>query len=92
MDQDIKQEFEKLYEFLRANMVTKQEFNEVKAEFHRRFDVIEQSLNTLTEAVERLAKLVKDIADEHQAMKHQVMAMQDWIRKVAEKIGVEFKI
>lgn len=88
MDQEIKQEFNSLKDFLRENMVTKAEFSELSA----RVAKLEESVNRLIDAVEKLTTAVNNIAQEHTVMKHQLMVLQDWARKVSEKIGVEFKL
>ncbi len=88
MDQELKQQLDRMEAFLMNHMVTKEEFSQLG----QKVDKIEQSVNQLTQSVERLATLVQKMMDEHTAIKHQMLAMQDWIRKAAEKIGVEFKL
>jgi len=35
-----------------------------------------------------MAKLVKDFRDEHVVLYHKVQALEDWAKKVAEKLGI----
>ena len=69
-------------------MVTKEEFSELSG----KVNTLTESVNQLTTAVANLAKQVHDYGQEHSAMKHQLLMMQDWIRKASEKIGIEFKL
>lgn len=88
MDQDLKQQLDKIEKFLMEHMVTKEEFSEHKTQVAE----IKDSVRKLTDAVEGLATLVKKYTDEHTTLKHQIMVMQDWIRKASEKLGIEFKL
>ncbi len=95
MDTELKEQFEKidkrfdnLTSFLQNNMVTKEELNALSGKVTK----LEESVNRLTEAVEKLTVAVQNITKEHTVIKHQILIMQDWMRKAAEKIGVEFKL
>lgn len=69
-------------------MVTKDEFSELSV----RVDKLEEAINRLVQVVEKLAASVNKISDGHTVLKHQMLVMQDWVRKAADKIGVEFKL
>lgn len=86
MDQEIKQEFESLRDFLRENMATKQDLQDLRAEM-----VTKEELRILTNSVDAYAKLAKDYFQEVTVMAKRVNRMEEWIQKVAEKIGVRYE-
>lgn len=92
MDAEIKQEFNNLKDFLRENMVTKEEFTDFNKENSAKLSALTESINKLTTAVDNLAKRINDFDQEHKALKHQVSVMQDWIREASKKVGIEFKL
>ena len=88
MDSELKQQLDRMEKFLMQHMVTKEEFSELQSEVKE----VKQSVHSLITSVEGLATLIKNYSEEHAAIKHQISVMQDWIRKVSEKVGVEFKL
>ena len=86
MDQEIKNEFRALRDFLREHMVTKQEFEE-------RFETLptrEDSHQLLT-AVDGIAKEFKDQGEEILAISDRTSRMEAWITQAAQKIGLDYK-
>lgn len=88
MSQDIKEQLDRMETFLQKHMVTKEEFSELKLEVSE----VKESVSKLITSVDGLVKLVKDMLEEHTSMKHQLLMMQDWMRKAADKVGIEFKL
>ena len=88
MDQELKQQLDRMEKFMFEQLVTKQEFSNLTDQVA----ALTESVNKLTSAVANLAKQISDFDQEHKTLKHQMMALQDWARKVSEKIGVEFKL
>ncbi|PIR96414.1 MAG: hypothetical protein COT92_01260 [Candidatus Doudnabacteria bacterium CG10_big_fil_rev_8_21_14_0_10_42_18] len=77
MDTELKTQLSNIETFLQKQMVTKDEFGEFKQEVNNRFDKLESAVNNLTISVEKFAAMVKKYQDEHETMKHQLMAVQD---------------
>jgi predicted nucleic acid-binding Zn-ribbon protein len=102
MDLELKQQFEKLDQrldktdskldrmekFIMGDLVTKQELSELT----EKVTTLTESVNKLTTAVDNLAKRINDFDKEHAVLKHQVSAIQDWIREASKKVGIEFKL
>ncbi len=59
---------------------------------HREYKIdlarVEQKVDTLTTAVDNLAKLVKDFRDEHIVLHRRLEVLEDWAKKVSERVGI----
>lgn len=88
MDQELKQQLDRMEKFLFEHVATKEELSELEVKVGN----LTESINRLTSTVENLATQVKNFSQEHIVMKQQMLAMQEWIRKASEKIGIEFKL
>jgi hypothetical protein len=89
MDQQlqvIRKGLDSLTDFVRENMLTKQELEEMwskmpsKADFHQ-----------LQSAVDAIAKRFKDTDQEQRVTAQRTMRMERWIEKAAPKIGLPYK-
>ena len=79
-------EFKTLRDFLRKNMVTKQDLEELRSEV-----ATKEELRVLTKTIDGLVKMVKDFYQEVTMMSVRMTRMEAWIQKAANKIGVEYK-
>jgi hypothetical protein len=86
MDQEIKNEFTALRDFLQENMVTKLELEELRAELPTRAD-----FNQLQMSVDGVAKQFQDQKQEQIVGAARTSRMEAWIIKAATKIGLEYK-
>ncbi|MEK7618118.1 MAG: hypothetical protein AAB410_03145 [Patescibacteria group bacterium] len=84
----ILEKLEKMEKFMFQHLVTKQELSELAD----KVGLLTESVNNLTTTVANLAKQVHDYGEEHASIKHQLLIVQDWIRKAADKVGIEFKL
>jgi hypothetical protein len=84
--QDISQRLDKLTDFLRENMVTKQELEDLRVELPSRTE-----FHQLQTSVDGIAKRFKDTDEELQVVGERTSRMEAWIQKAANKIGVEYK-
>src|SRR3989344_875837 len=84
----ILEKLEKLEKFMFQHLVTKQELSELAD----KVGLLTESVNNLTTAVANFTKQVNDFDQEHKSLKHQMLALQDWARKVSEKVGIDFKL
>lgn len=91
MDQDLKQQLDRMEKFLLEHVVTKEELLENNKRLKEEL-ATKESVNILTSAVDKFAKTVRDFEAEHLSIKSQMLRMQGWIRNSADKIGVEFKL
>lgn len=73
---------------LSAVLATKEDIKEVKAEIAE----VRESLNLLTNSVDALAKVVKDLQVEYSAVLNKVNRMEEWIKKASAKLGIEFSL
>lgn len=88
MDQDLKQQLDRIEKFMMEQLATKQEVSQLT----ERVNSLAESIERLTTSVANLAKQIHDFSQEHETLKHQLLAVQDWIRKAADKVGIEFKL
>ena len=89
MDQELKKlntRLDKLMSFLAKNMLTKQELKDLKDELPSRADFA-----YLQSSVDGIAKRFKDTDQELQIASARTLRMEAWIKKAANKIGVEYK-
>jgi len=86
MDKETMNEFKTLRDFLRKNMVTKQDLEELRSEV-----ATKEELRVLTKTIDGLVKMVKDFYQEVTMMSVRMTRMEAWIQKAANKIGVEYK-
>jgi hypothetical protein len=86
MDQEIKNEFTALRNFLQENMTTKQDLEELRAELPTRAD-----FNQLQTSVDGIAKQFQDQKQEQVIGAARASRMEAWIIKAATKIGLEYK-
>jgi hypothetical protein len=86
MDQETKNEFKSLRDFLDKNMVTKHELEELRADLPTRAE-----FNQLQTSVDGIAKQFKDENQERIVGGARAARMEAWIVKAAAKIGVEYK-
>jgi predicted nuclease with TOPRIM domain len=86
MDQEIRKEFENLREFLRENMATKQDLQDLRSEV-----ATKEELRVLTNSIDAYAKLAKDYFEEMTVLSGRVKRMEAWIQRAAEKIGVRYE-
>ena len=86
MDQETKNEFVALRNFLQENMVTKQELQDLREELPTRED-----FSQLQQTVDGIAKSFLDQRQEQIVSASRSERMEAWIMKAAAKIGVEYK-
>jgi len=97
MDQDLKNEFDRLdqrfetlLDFLRRNVPTKEELTQELDKL--RTDVAtKDELRVLTNSIDAYAKIAKDYFQEVTVMGARVNRMEAWIQSTAAKLGVEYK-
>jgi archaellum component FlaC len=53
-----------------------------------RFDKIENDIQELRAAVDRLAKMVQDFRDEHIVIHKRLEVLEDWAKQVSKKVGI----
>jgi len=73
---------------LSAVLATKEDVKEIKSELSE----LRESLRMLTISVDKLAKTVKDLQVEYQAVLNKVNHMEDWIKKASVKLGIDFSL
>jgi hypothetical protein len=86
MDQETKNEFVALRNFLQENMVTKQELQDLREELPTRED-----FSQLQTSVDGIAKHFQEQRQEQTIGASRTSRMEAWIIKAASKIGVEYK-
>jgi hypothetical protein len=89
MDQELKNihtKLDKLMSFLAKNMLTKQELKDLRDELPTRADYAH-----LQSSVDGIAKEFKDTDEELQIATERTLRMEAWIKKAANKIGVEYR-
>ncbi|HEV7681924.1 MAG TPA: hypothetical protein VGO68_07375 [Pyrinomonadaceae bacterium] len=89
MDQQlegISKRLDKLADFLRQNMVTKHEFEDLKADLPTK-----PEFHQLQTAVDGIAKRFKDTDEDLQVVGERTSRMEKWIQRAANKIGVAYK-
>jgi uncharacterized protein YigA (DUF484 family) len=84
--QDISKRLDKLTDFLRQNMLTKPELEDLKADLPTKAD-----FHQLQTAVDGIAKRFKDTDEELQVVGERTSRMETWIQRAADKIGIEYK-
>jgi len=86
MDQDTKQAFDNLRDFLSEHMVTKQEIEE-------RFETLptKQDFHQLQESMDGIARLFTTQQPEFVVIGERTSRMEKWILKAAQKIGIDYK-
>src|SRR5262245_40091075 len=82
----IKSDVADLKKFVRKNMVTKQELDDLREELPTRAD-----FNKLQQSVDGIAKQFQEQKQEQIVGASRSKRMEAWIIKAAEKIGVEYK-
>ena len=89
MSQEIEKKIDNLEKFLRVNMVTKQEFQGLS----ERVDGIQESIQTLTTAVDAYAKQSKDYYQEVTVVIAKVNRIERFLTEVvAPKLGVRYDV
>jgi len=53
---------------------------------------MDEKFGSLQTSVDRLATIFKKYYDEQQIMTHRLSNVEDWIKKVSDKIGVKFEV
>ena len=86
MDQETKNEYKSLRDFLDKNMVTKQELEELRADLPTRAE-----FSQLQSSVDGIAKQFQDQKQEQVIGAARASRMEAWIIKAATKIGLEYK-
>ena len=76
-------------EEMASNFVTFEEFDQFRAEVKEEFAAIRASLNSLTNSVDQLVKVVSDLRIEYAAVSHQLTRHEQWIQQIADKVGVK---
>jgi len=86
MDQETRNQFKKLRDFLDKNMVT-------KGEIDARFETLptKADINRLYNAVDGIAGDYKTFDQELTVIGERTSRMEGWIMKAAEKIGLDYK-
>lgn len=59
-----------------------------KTEVNQRFNVLENKVDDLQTSVDSLAKMVKDFHEEMIVTRKRLDILEDWAKKVSEKIGI----
>lgn len=52
------------------------------------FFALREDVRTLQTSIDGLAKLVKDFRDEHIVLYKRIETLENWAKKVAEKLGI----
>jgi hypothetical protein len=89
MDQqleDINKRLDGLIEFLSANMITKAELTDLRAELPTRADFAQ-----LQTSVDGIAKLFKTTDQELLIVGERTSRIENWVQRAADRIGVEYK-
>jgi len=86
MDKETSIAFNDLRVFLRNNMVTKQDLQDLRDDLPTKAD-----FNQLLTSVDGIAKRFKDADEELQVGGERSSRMEAWIQKAAPKIGVDYK-
>ncbi len=86
MDQETKNEFRSLRDFLNKNMVTKQELEELRADLPTRSE-----FNQLQTSVDGIAKQFQDQRQEQVVGAARAARMEAWIIKAAAQIGLDYE-
>jgi len=86
MDQEIKNEFKSLRDFLNKNMVTKQELEDLRVDLPTRAE-----FSRLQTSVDGIAKQFQDQRQEQIVGAARTARMEAWIVNAANKIGLEYK-
>lgn len=58
------------------------------AQIDERFDRVEKKVDALQQAVDALRKEVKDFSDEHIVLYRKIEVLEEWAKKVSEKVGI----
>jgi chromosome segregation ATPase len=97
MDQELKSEFNriderfnKLMDFLRENVPTREELNQEFDQLRSQVATKEE-LRILTSSIDAYAKIAKDYFQELTVMGARVSRMEAWIMAAAAKLGVDYK-
>ena len=91
MDQELKQQLDRIEKFLLEHVVTKEELLENNRRLEEKL-ATKESVNNLTNSVDKFAKTVKDFEEEILATKDQMSRVQGWIRTAAKRLDIEFKL
>lgn len=88
MDQEQKEQLDKIEKFLFEKVALKEDLFELT----ERVDKVERAISRLTDSVDKLTIAINKVVEDHTVLKHQMAAVQDWIREASKKIGIEFKL
>lgn len=95
MDTELKQHFEKVdqrFDRMEKFLFEKVALKEDLVDLAARMDKLEQTVSRLVDTVDKLTISVNKVVEDHTVLKHQMTAVQDWIREASKKIGIEFKL
>jgi predicted nucleic acid-binding Zn-ribbon protein len=93
MDQELPQEIKNLNErfdtlstFILDHVATKRDLQDLRKKLPSKDD-----FSKLQTSVDGVAKSGKDNTDEIKVLGHQISRMEEWIKRAAPKLGVEYK-
>ena len=67
-------------------------FDEQEKKFSDRFDALDEKYNSIMNTLDRLTKLMEIYYHEHLSLGVKVDRHEEWIKKIAEKAGVELRL
>jgi predicted nucleic acid-binding Zn-ribbon protein len=87
MDQEIKQQFDDLKQFIVGNVALASDLQEVKTEVTE----LRSDVRVIQTSVDNLAKQVLTFQQEMAVMTMRVSRMESWIMAASQKIGVPYQ-
>ena len=74
-----------------AKIATLEEFDGFKGEIKQDLDGLRESIQSLTVAVDKLAKAVADMHQEYVVITGKVDRHEKWFHQIAEKLGIKLE-
>lgn len=74
---------------LASKLVTLEEFDLFKKDTKEEFYILKQSIQELTNSIDKLVKAITDLKTEYTVITSQLDRHEKWIQMLAEKIGIK---
>ena len=74
-----------------AKIVTLEEFDQFRVEIKQDLDGLQESIQSLTISVDKLAKAVDDMHQEYVVITGKVDRHERWFHQIAEKLGLKLE-
>ena len=72
-------------------MVTLEEFDMSRREIEQDFSNLRESINTLTNSIDKLVKAVSDLKTEYTAITYKIDRHENWLHQLAEKLNIKLE-